>query len=162
MLQSAETIWHRSGLMASKPGVAARSSVLRGVLSRSPHAHNLPQHDLTNESRATAASESSTSPVTISAILSWRGAEAQSVSLNHISRIAGEQFWSSPKEWRLTTYLRRYTSYTMSATIILGAQWGDEGKGKIVDVLCSGIQLCCRYVQTIDAVQALAHPVQFH
>jgi hypothetical protein len=32
----------------------------------------------------------------------------------------------------------------MSAVIVLGAQWGDEGKGKIVDVLCEGIQLCCR------------------
>jgi adenylosuccinate synthase len=27
----------------------------------------------------------------------------------------------------------------MSAVIVLGAQWGDEGKGKIVDVLCEGI-----------------------
>jgi adenylosuccinate synthase len=31
------------------------------------------------------------------------------------------------------------------ATIVLGSQWGDEGKGKIVDVIASsGIQLCCR------------------
>ncbi|TKA77215.1 Adenylosuccinate synthetase [Friedmanniomyces simplex] len=30
------------------------------------------------------------------------------------------------------------------ATIVLGAQWGDEGKGKITDVLSEGIQLCCR------------------
>ena len=30
------------------------------------------------------------------------------------------------------------------ATVVLGAQWGDEGKGKIVDVLSDGIQLCCR------------------
>lgn len=31
------------------------------------------------------------------------------------------------------------------ATIVLGAQWGDEGKGKIVDVIAGGgIQLCCR------------------
>ncbi|KAK3717738.1 Adenylosuccinate synthase [Vermiconidia calcicola] len=30
------------------------------------------------------------------------------------------------------------------ATVILGAQWGDEGKGKIVDVLSEGVQLCCR------------------
>ncbi|KAF2208403.1 hypothetical protein CERZMDRAFT_49435 [Cercospora zeae-maydis SCOH1-5] len=31
------------------------------------------------------------------------------------------------------------------ATIILGAQWGDEGKGKIVDVIAqNGVQLCCR------------------
>jgi len=33
----------------------------------------------------------------------------------------------------------------MSATVVLGAQWGDEGKGKIVDILCNeGVQLCCR------------------
>ena len=113
--------------MTTKPEVTARSSVLRGVVSRSPPAHNQPQHHVANEREATAASESSTSPVTISAILSWRGGSATG-SLNHISRIAGEQFWSSPKEWRLTTYIRRYTSNTMSATIILGAQWGDEGK----------------------------------
>lgn len=109
----------------SHRGVTSRSSVLRGAMSHSPH---LPQHDLTNESRASAASESSTSPVASFAILSWRGAEAQSVSLIHISRLAADQFWSSPKEWRLITYIRRYTSNTMSATIILGAQWGDEGK----------------------------------
>ena len=30
------------------------------------------------------------------------------------------------------------------ATVVLGAQWGDEGKGKIVDVLSDGIKLCCR------------------
>lgn len=30
------------------------------------------------------------------------------------------------------------------ATVVLGAQWGDEGKGKIVDVLSEGVQLCCR------------------
>ena len=30
------------------------------------------------------------------------------------------------------------------ATVVLGAQWGDEGKGKIVDVLSGEVQLCCR------------------
>ncbi|KAK5133183.1 hypothetical protein LTR08_008119 [Meristemomyces frigidus] len=30
------------------------------------------------------------------------------------------------------------------ATVVLGAQWGDEGKGKIVDVLSEGVPLCCR------------------
>lgn len=30
------------------------------------------------------------------------------------------------------------------ATVILGAQWGDEGKGKLTDVLCESVQLCCR------------------
>ena len=32
----------------------------------------------------------------------------------------------------------------MSATVVLGAQWGDEGKGKLVDILAYDSQLCCR------------------
>ncbi|KAJ3046821.1 hypothetical protein HK097_000483 [Rhizophlyctis rosea] len=28
--------------------------------------------------------------------------------------------------------------------VVLGAQWGDEGKGKLVDILCSEIDFCCR------------------
>jgi adenylosuccinate synthase len=31
------------------------------------------------------------------------------------------------------------------ATVIVGAQWGDEGKGKIVDLLAHGCDLVCRY-----------------
>jgi adenylosuccinate synthase len=30
------------------------------------------------------------------------------------------------------------------ATIVLGAQWGDEGKGKLVDILCPQVKLCAR------------------
>jgi adenylosuccinate synthase len=33
----------------------------------------------------------------------------------------------------------------MPATVIVGAQWGDEGKGKIVDVLAEGSDVVCRY-----------------
>ena len=33
----------------------------------------------------------------------------------------------------------------MPATVIVGAQWGDEGKGKIVDLLASESDLVCRY-----------------
>ena len=73
----------RPGLMTTKPEVTARSSVLRGVVSRSPPAHNQPQHHLANEREAAAASESSTSPVTISAILSWRGGSATGQSESH-------------------------------------------------------------------------------
>ncbi|PBP15445.1 Adenylosuccinate synthetase [Diplocarpon rosae] len=29
-------------------------------------------------------------------------------------------------------------------TIVLGAQWGDEGKGKLVDILCPTVKLCAR------------------
>jgi adenylosuccinate synthase len=31
------------------------------------------------------------------------------------------------------------------ATVIVGAQWGDEGKGKIVDLLAHGSDIVCRY-----------------
>jgi len=33
----------------------------------------------------------------------------------------------------------------MPATVIVGAQWGDEGKGKIVDLLAKDADLVCRY-----------------
>ena len=33
----------------------------------------------------------------------------------------------------------------MPATVIVGAQWGDEGKGKIVDLLAEHSDLVCRY-----------------
>src|SRR5436190_1102584 len=33
----------------------------------------------------------------------------------------------------------------MPATVIVGAQWGDEGKGKIVDLLAEDCDLVCRY-----------------
>ena len=33
----------------------------------------------------------------------------------------------------------------MPATVIVGAQWGDEGKGKIVDLLALDSDLVCRY-----------------
>ena len=33
----------------------------------------------------------------------------------------------------------------MPATVVVGAQWGDEGKGKIVDLLARESDLVCRY-----------------
>src|ERR671936_2741632 len=33
----------------------------------------------------------------------------------------------------------------MPATVIVGAQWGDEGKGKIVDLLAQSSDVVCRY-----------------
>src|SRR5215208_8429409 len=33
----------------------------------------------------------------------------------------------------------------MPATVVVGAQWGDEGKGKIVDLLAQHADLVCRY-----------------
>ena len=33
----------------------------------------------------------------------------------------------------------------MPAIVVLGAQWGDEGKGKATDLLGSDIDYCVRY-----------------
>jgi len=33
----------------------------------------------------------------------------------------------------------------VGATVVVGAQWGDEGKGKIVDLLAEHSDLVCRY-----------------
>ena len=33
----------------------------------------------------------------------------------------------------------------MPATVVVGAQWGDEGKGKIVDLLAQEADVVCRY-----------------
>ncbi|TGZ85636.1 Adenylosuccinate synthetase [Ascodesmis nigricans] len=30
------------------------------------------------------------------------------------------------------------------ATVVLGSQWGDEGKGKLVDILCDQVDVCAR------------------
>jgi hypothetical protein len=34
---------------------------------------------------------------------------------------------------------------TKRLTAIIGAQWGDEGKGKLVDAVADKFDLCCRY-----------------
>ena len=33
----------------------------------------------------------------------------------------------------------------MPATIVVGTQWGDEGKGKVVDLLAKEVQCVVRY-----------------
>src|SRR5207244_1999255 len=40
---------------------------------------------------------------------------------------------------------RGWQTSAVPATVIVGAQWGDEGKGKIVDLLAHGCDLVCRY-----------------
>ena len=31
-----------------------------------------------------------------------------------------------------------------TVTVVLGAQWGDEGKGKLVDILSAQVDVCAR------------------
>lgn len=33
----------------------------------------------------------------------------------------------------------------MGATVLVGSQWGDEGKGKIVDLISKGFEIVVRY-----------------
>ena len=39
---------------------------------------------------------------------------------------------------------RRRQSPSNTVTVILGSQWGDEGKGKIVDLLATDADVVCR------------------
>ncbi|EAA07403.5 adenylosuccinate synthetase isoform X1 [Anopheles arabiensis] len=39
---------------------------------------------------------------------------------------------------------RRQNPYTQKVTVVLGAQWGDEGKGKVVDMLAADADIVCR------------------
>ena len=38
----------------------------------------------------------------------------------------------------------RRKSVTNKVCVVLGAQWGDEGKGKIVDMLATSADIVCR------------------
>lgn len=39
---------------------------------------------------------------------------------------------------------RMLVEYSSKATVVLGAQWGDEGKGKVVDMLAADADVVCR------------------
>ncbi len=45
----------------------------------------------------------------------------------------------------------------MSVTVVVGAQWGDEGKGKIVDVLSAESDIVARYQGGANAGHTLVH-----
>lgn len=53
----------------------------------------------------------------------------------------------SLRAYTFTTALPRYNDrvWVMSNIVILGAQWGDEGKGKIVDLFCDHFDIVARY-----------------
>lgn len=42
------------------------------------------------------------------------------------------------------TPLRKAVGPAAKVTVVLGAQWGDEGKGKLVDILSTNADLVCR------------------
>ena len=48
-------------------------------------------------------------------------------------------------------------SHSNKVTVVLGAQWGDEGKGKLVDLLTENMQLVARFVMHWLTVSVLSH-----
>jgi len=46
-----------------------------------------------------------------------------------------------------------------AVTVVLGAQWGDEGKGKLVDVLSADIDICARFAGGNNAGHTLVVPI---
>ncbi|KAJ4478157.1 Adenylosuccinate synthetase [Lentinula aciculospora] len=56
-----------------------------------------------------------------------------------------------------TSYWKR--AFLMSATVVLGAQWGDEGKGKLVDILSADIDVCARCAGGNNAGHTIVVPV---
>jgi len=41
--------------------------------------------------------------------------------------------------------IRQEQEIKMPVKVIIGAQWGDEGKGKLVDVLSENVDIVARY-----------------
>ena len=44
----------------------------------------------------------------------------------------------------LAKTLNGNATFRNKVSVVLGAQWGDEGKGKIVDLLCQRADVVCR------------------
>ncbi|KAI6005599.1 Adenylosuccinate synthetase [Pisolithus albus] len=50
----------------------------------------------------------------------------------------------------------------MSVTVVLGSQWGDEGKGKLVDILSADFDVCARCAGGNNAGHTIVAPVGPH
>src|SRR5438132_176977 len=61
------------------------------------------------------------------------------------SAASRERFTWTPAPTTASAQPRSGILATVPATVIVGAQWGDEGKGKIVDLLARDSDLVCRY-----------------
>jgi len=47
----------------------------------------------------------------------------------------------------------------MSVTVVLGSQWGDEGKGKLVDILSADVDVCARCAGGNNAGHTIVVPI---
>jgi adenylosuccinate synthase len=46
-----------------------------------------------------------------------------------------------------------------AVTAVLGAQWGDEGKGKLVDILSANTDICARFAGGNNAGHTIIAPI---
>ena len=51
---------------------------------------------------------------------------------------------ADPPRGRRAAQMRPMSEFG-KCTVVVGCQWGDEGKGKIVDVLAEGVDIVARY-----------------
>lgn len=67
---------------------------------------------------------------------------------------SGESAVSLRKKLRVSTN-ENAAQQQAKVTVILGAQWGDEGKGKVVDMLATEADIVCRCQVIINVLSAL-------
>lgn len=51
---------------------------------------------------------------------------------------------SQPNKGQQQCPCKQFSSDRHKATVVLGSQWGDEGKGKVVDMLAVNSDIVCR------------------
>lgn len=54
--------------------------------------------------------------------------------------------------------LQEVKEVTNKVTVVLGAQWGDEGKGKVVDMLAGNVDIVARCQVLSDVFSNLFYP----
>lgn len=58
--------------------------------------------------------------------------------------VNGENDHAATANNRKEMHQRCMNPYRSKVTVVLGAQWGDEGKGKVVDMLATEADIVCR------------------
>jgi adenylosuccinate synthase len=62
-------------------------------------------------------------------------------------------------KWSFSLHFQRSPSISdTKVTVVLGAQWGDEGKGKLVDILSAEADICARYNGGSNAGHTIVAP----
>lgn len=85
-------------------------------------------------------------PLTSSSGIAQSSMAADSTMPNgkETASLNGEPAFKRPRENGQVESLRTPKEPRNKVTVVLGAQWGDEGKGKVVDLLAMDADLVCR------------------